>query len=160
MTIYSLDVLLSRFGTNLLFHVQFKLLLPRGIHSYTVESVKRQSRGRRKVGRPGPVLSPCPAVFSGQQWGWGGRTARAHFFPQHLTLLSTGPRPGAGWKHPPAPCSAPRERQHRSNTSHVLGSQFPIMNVTFSNFADIFKSSLFHQSIITSKFLTVSKEIS
>ena len=28
MTIYSLDVLLSRFGTNLLFHVQFQLLLP------------------------------------------------------------------------------------------------------------------------------------
>ena len=27
MTIYSLDVLLSRFGTSLLFHVQFKLLL-------------------------------------------------------------------------------------------------------------------------------------
>ena len=28
MTIYSLDVLLFLFGTNLLFHVQFKLLLP------------------------------------------------------------------------------------------------------------------------------------
>ena len=28
MTIYSLDVLLSLFGTSLLFHVQFKLLLP------------------------------------------------------------------------------------------------------------------------------------
>ena len=27
MTIYSLDVLLSQFGTNLLFHVQFSLLL-------------------------------------------------------------------------------------------------------------------------------------
>ena len=28
MTIYSLDVLLFLFGTSLLFHVQFKLLLP------------------------------------------------------------------------------------------------------------------------------------
>ena len=28
MTIYSLDVLLSQFGTSLLFHVQFYLLLP------------------------------------------------------------------------------------------------------------------------------------
>ena len=28
MTIYPLDTLLSRFGTNLLFHVQFQLLLP------------------------------------------------------------------------------------------------------------------------------------
>ena len=28
MTIYSLDVLLYLFGTSLLFHVQFKLLLP------------------------------------------------------------------------------------------------------------------------------------
>ena len=28
MTIYSLDILLSRFGTSLLFHVQFELLLP------------------------------------------------------------------------------------------------------------------------------------
>ena len=27
MTIYSLDILLSQFGTNLLFHVQFYLLL-------------------------------------------------------------------------------------------------------------------------------------
>ena len=37
MTIYSLDVLLSQFGTSLLFHVQFQLLLP-SLHTDSQEA--------------------------------------------------------------------------------------------------------------------------
>lgn len=96
-------------------------------------------------------LPPPLHVFRAAVRLWVGRVPGAYFCPQHITLLSTGPWPGAGWKHPSAPCSPPREHQHCSNISHILGSHFPIMNVTFSNFVDIFKNSLFHQSIITSK---------
>ena len=51
MTIYSLDVLLSRFGTSLLFHVQFLLLLP-DLHT-----------GFSK-GRSGGLVFPSPSEFS------------------------------------------------------------------------------------------------
>ena len=50
MTIYSLDVLLSQFGTSL-FHVQFKLLLP-DLHTDS-------SRGR-----PAGLVFPSPLEFS------------------------------------------------------------------------------------------------
>ena len=110
---------------------------------------KDRERGRRKVSGPGPAcLSPPLHVFRAAVGLWVGRVPGAYFCPQHITLLSTGPWPGAGWKHPSAPCSPPREHQHCSNISHILGSHFPIMNVTFSNFVDIFKNSHFHQSII------------
>ena len=54
MTIYSLDVLLFLFGTSLLFHVQFELLLP-DLHTGF-------SRGR-SGGLVFPSLSECSAVY-------------------------------------------------------------------------------------------------
>ena len=50
MTIYSLDILLFLFGTSLLFHVQFKLLLP-DLHTDF-------SRGRS-----GGLVFPSPSEF-------------------------------------------------------------------------------------------------
>ena len=54
MTIYSLDVLLFLFGTSLLFHVQFELLLP-DLHTGF-------SRGR-SGGLVLPSLSEFPTVY-------------------------------------------------------------------------------------------------
>ena len=54
MTIYSLDVLLFLFGTSLLFHVQFKLLLP--------DLYRGFSRGR-PCGLVFPSLSEFSTVY-------------------------------------------------------------------------------------------------
>ena len=54
MTIYSLDVLLSGFGTSLLFHVQFSLLLP-GLHT--------DFSGGRSGGLVFPSLSEFSTVY-------------------------------------------------------------------------------------------------
>ena len=62
MTIYSLDVLLSLFGTSLLFHVQFQLLLP-DLHIGF-------SRGR-SGGLVFPSLSEFSRVCCGPHKGFG-----------------------------------------------------------------------------------------
>ena len=62
MTIYSLDVLLSQFGTSLLFHVQFWLLLP-DLHTGF-------SRGK-SGGLIFPSLSEFSTVCCGLHKGFG-----------------------------------------------------------------------------------------
>lgn len=112
--------------------------------------MKRQTE--RKKGRSvvlGLSCLPCPShVFRAAVRVVGGKVRGLVLPPASHTPVHRGPMQSS------------QERQHCSNTSHILGSHFPIMNVTFSNFADIFKTASFHQSIITSKFLTASKQTS
>ena len=95
---------------------------------YCHVSEKTDREEERKVSGSGPVLSPlAPPCFQGSSEVVGGKSARGLVLP-----------PASHTPVHRAPCSHPREHQHCSNTSHILGSHFPIMNVTFSNFADIF----------------------
>ena len=75
MTIYSLDVLLFLFGTSLLFHVHFKLLLP-GLHTHF-------SRGR-SGGLVLPSLSEFSTVYCDphSQWFWHSQKSRNRCFPR------------------------------------------------------------------------------
>ena len=52
VTIYSLDILLSRFGISLLFHVQFELLLP-NLHTDFSIPPGRSSRNQGRLCRHG-----------------------------------------------------------------------------------------------------------
>ena len=63
MTIYSLDILLFLFGTSLLFHVQFLLLLPdlhtnfsRGRSGWSSSKKTSINKFRERCGQKGPLL--------------------------------------------------------------------------------------------------------